>query len=299
MASLLEVRTRIATVTTTKQITSAMKLVSSTKLFKNQRTLNNLKPFTASLFNMVKDIYRNLHADEAHKITLPAKGNKVLIVTVGSNKGLCGTYNVMLIRKTLNHIQILEKSGLEVHLLFVGSKIADFFLKNEIRVHSIQNDIIENVNYDTCSELANKLIALYIDESYSRIDFVYSKFRHALIQEFVAEQLLPLTSLPKPLQEPKTPDDFNQEDIFKVILEPDRKEISDYLIPKYFRTLLFQLFLNAAASEHGARMAAMQKSTDNATELLKALSLTMNKVRQSMITREIMEIVSGAESMKQ
>ncbi|HSV76086.1 MAG TPA: ATP synthase F1 subunit gamma [Bacteroidales bacterium] len=298
MTTLVDVRTRIATVKTTRQITSAMKLVSSTKLMKAQRNLTSLRPFEASLLQMVKDVYKGLEPENFHKITLPAAGNKVLVLIFGSNKGLCGTYNVMIIRKALDHIQNLQNNGFEVHLLLIGSKVADFFIKNKYEVHGVQNDFIDHVNFQSCSEFGQNLVKLLTENTFDRIDAVYSKFRHALIQEFTAEQILPLTSLSKAAQEAKPLDPQHQEDLDKVIFEPSHSELTNYLVPKYFETLTYVLTLNTTASEHGARMTAMQKSTDNATELLKNLSLAMNKVRQSVITREIMEIVSGAESMK-
>jgi len=273
-------------------------MVSSTKLLKAQRILSSLKPYAASLFQMVKDFHRTLNPADFHKIILPAKGKKALIIAIGSNKGLCGTYNVMLIRKTLDHIHALENSGFDVQLFLMGSKISDYFFKKKSKIYDVRNDYIDKVNFQFASELGKQLIELISEGVFDRVDVVYSRFRHALIQEIVAEQLLPLTSLPKQaIQESKAHVSNTQEEHMKIIMEPGSKEISDYLVPRYFITLTFQLLLSAVASEHGARMTAMQKSTDNASELLKNLSLSLNKLRQSVITREILEIVSGAESM--
>lgn len=294
MASLKEVRTRLASIKSTRQITSAMKMVSSSKLLKAQRGITGLRQYAASLMQMIENLNRELKPGEKSHYTLPVRGKKLLVVVVASNKGLCGTYNAHLIKKTLDHIHLLQKKNYEVQLFLIGRKAEDFFKKREFPVFETNHEVIEGVNYADSTVLANQMMRLFSDKTFDRIDVVYNRFKNAVIQELLAEQFLPVPEVLTFETMPESPSKFNVEDP-EIILEPSRKEVAETMIPKFIQFNTYRILLDASASENGARMTAMQKATDNATELLKNLTLTYNKVRQAMITREIVEIVSGAE----
>lgn len=295
MASLKEVRTRLASIKSTRQITSAMKMVSSSKLLKAQRGITGLRQYAASLMQMIENLNRELKPEEKSLYTLPVAGKKLLVVAVASNKGLCGTYNAHVIKKTLDHIHLLEKKDHDVQLFLIGRKVEDFFKKREFPIFEINNEVIEGVNYADSTVLANHLMSLFSDKTFDRIDVVYNRFKNAIIQELLAEQFLPVPEVLTTLETiPESPSKHNVEDP-EIILEPSRKEVAETMIPKFIQFNTYRILLDASASENGARMTAMQKATDNATELLKDLTLTYNKVRQAQITREIVEIVSGAE----
>lgn len=298
MPSLKEVRTRIASIKSTRQITSAMKMVSSSKLLKAQRGILGLRQYAASLRQMIEKLNRELKAGERSRFSIPTENRRVLIVAAASNKGLCGTYNALLIKRTLDHIRKLEKEGWEISLFLVGRKTEEYFQKREFSIFGKNHEVIENVNYASSAEFARELMDLFDNKVFGRIDFVYNHFRNVVMQELMAEQLLPVPEVLTHAEPPASAKGFAPEEPM-IILEPTRKEVAEEMIPKFIQFNTYRILLDASASEHGARMTAMQKATDNATELLKNLTLTYNKVRQAMITREIVEIVSGAEVLNE
>jgi F-type H+-transporting ATPase subunit gamma len=271
-----------------------MKMVSSSKLLKTQRGILGLRPYAAGLQQMISNLNNDLLPHEQSRFTQPGQGAKALLLCVASNKGLCGTYNALVIKRTLDHIKLLQSQGFDVELLLIGRKVEEYFKKREFEIYSTNNQVIDQVNYKESADFANSLMELFDAHKFARIDAVYNHFRNAVMQDLVTEQLLPVPEFisnkspsgekPKYHIEPPA-----------LILEPTRKEVAESLIPKFIQFNTYRILLDASASEHGARMTAMQKATDNASELLKNLTLTYNKVRQAMITREIVEIVSGAE----
>ena len=294
MPSLKEVRTRISSIKSTRQITSAMKMVASSKLLKSQRGITGLRQYALSLRQMVENLSRQLLPEEQSRFTLAGENRKVLLISIASNKGLCGTYNALVIKKTLDQLHVLEKDGFEVQLLLIGRKVEEYFGRRNFTIFEVNNQIIENVNYADSANFANDLMKLFENKEFGRIDVVYNRFKNAVFQQLVTEQFLPVGINLNPVMNNQEKFRFEQEDP-RIILEPSRKEVAGTMIPKYIQLNTYRILLDASASEHGARMTAMQKATDNATELLKNLTLTYNKVRQAQITREIVEIVSGAE----
>ncbi len=296
MINLKEVRTRIASIKSTRQITSAMKMVSASKLRKAQNGILNLRPYAAGLKKMLQSVDPQIPADEKNHFTQGREGKNILVVGIASNKGLCGTYNVLLIKRTLLHVNSLVQDGYKVKLLLVGKKIESFFQGHDIEILKTAHEILEGITYEKSEALAKELMEMYTEETFDRVDVVYNRFKNAVMQELVIDQLLPIP-LDIPAEEPKKESVKAEEPFeeFPYILEPSPKEVLDTLVPQYISLYLYQIFLDASASENGARMTAMHKASDNATELLKNLTLSYNKVRQSMITREIMEIVGGAE----
>lgn len=297
MGSSKELRTRIATVKTLQQVSRAMRMVASSKLYKNQRLIKNLKPFENELQNTIRHFHLAVGTNKKSHLMQEGKGKKVLVVAIGSNNGKCGAYNQMVVNKTIEHYQFLESKGMEVNLMVIGKKVDELLAKTKISVQIHKSEILENFTFLSSNQLAEFFIEKFSEGEFCRIDIVYSFFKNAIIQDVVAKRFLPLDHVLQfaPIVPTKHPNDSESFD--KVILEPREQEISDYLIPNFIKSILYSIFLNALASENGARMVAMQKASDNAMELFKALSLTLNKERQSLITREIVEIVSGAESM--
>lgn len=298
MPSLKEVRTRIASIKSTRQITSAMKMVASSKLLKAQRGITGLRAYAAGLREMVGNLNLELLPAERSRFTLAGQNQRALLISIASNKGLCGTYNAQVIKRTLDKIHALEKEGFEVHLLLLGRKAEDFFRKREFPVFGINHEVIENVNYKDCAAFASELMDLFDKGEFGRVEVVYNHFKNAVFQELVTEKYLPVGGSDHPSINTSKESKYSHEDP-GIILEPSRKEMADSLIPKFIQFNAYRILLDASASEHGARMTAMQKATDNATELLKNLTLTYNKVRQAQITREIVEIVSGAEVLNE
>lgn len=298
MASLKEVRTRIASVKSTRQITSAMKMVASSKLLKAQRGISGLRLYADRLMRMIENINKGLKADEKSVFVLPATGKKTLVVAIASNKGLCGTYNAQLIKKTLDHVQNLIQNNFEVQLFLIGKKVEDFFKKKDIPIFKVDHAAIENVNYAESAKLATYLMELFTEKVFDKIDVIYYSFKNPIIQELFFEDFLPIPEVLTFETIPETAGNTNPE-FSEILLEPSRKEVIEIMIPKYIQFNTYRILLDASASENGARMFAMQKATDNATELLKNLTLSYNKVRQAMITREIVEIVSGAEVLNE
>jgi len=247
---------------------------------------------------MIDHLNAELIPEEKSRFTLPCSGNKALIISIASSKGLCGTYNTLIIKRTLDHIHFLQKLGFEVQLLLAGRKAEDYFKKREFQIYQLNHSVIEGVNYTDSAHFANELMQLLHNQTFSRIDVVYNHFRNAIFHELVTEQLLPIPESPDIMVLTEEENKFFIEPP-KIILEPSRKDVVENMIPKFIQLNIYRILLDASASEHGARMTAMQKATDNATELLKTLTLTYNKVRQAMITREIVEIVSGAEVLNE
>ncbi len=296
MLNLKEVRTRIASIKSTRQITSAMKMVSASKLRKAQNGILSVRPYAAHLKTMLSGLETQIPTEEKNQFTLPREGKNILVVGIASNKGLCGTYNTLLVKRTLLHVNSLIQEGYKVKLLLIGKKIEAFFQSREFKILKTAHEVLEGISYEKTETLARELMEMYASETYDRVDVVYNRFKNAVMQELVIDQLLPVSAeIPGEEQKNASPKAEEMQQEFSYILEPSPKEMLDTLVPQYVSLYFYQILLDASASEHGARMTAMHQATDNATERLKSLTLSYNKVRQSMITREIMEIVGGAE----
>lgn len=292
MANLKEVRVRIASIKSTRQITSAMKMVSASKLRKGQNAIQNLGPYEAQLRNILNNINQGLKMEDKNVLCTTRPVKDVLVIIVAGNKGLCGTFNANLIKKAVTHLKTLKEKGYTITLWIAGKKAEEFFLKTNYTVEEYFHDLIDNVKFQPAFEFARKAMAAIESGKYQKIDVVYNRFINAASYQIIAEQLLPIT-----LNTDQQSDEDARDLEFDYILEPSRKEILDELVPKVVQTFVYRILLDSYTSEHGARMTAMHKATDNATELLKNLTITYNKVRQSSITNEIVEIVGGAEAL--
>lgn len=284
MANLKEIRNRITSVNSTMQITSAMKMVSAAKLKKAQDAITAMRPYADKLTELLQNLSASLDEDSGGRYSGQREVNKVLVVAITSNRGLCGAFNTNIIKQcvSLLHGTYGDK---QLDYFTIGKKAKDL-LKKRHRVVADHSGVYEDLNFEAVAAIAESLMALYADGSYDRIVLVYNKFRNAATQQVMTEQFLPIA----PLAGEAGP----QADY---IFEPGKKEIVEQLIPKSLKTQLYKALRDSFASEHGARMTAMHKATDNAKELRDQLKLTYNKARQAAITNEILEIVGGAEAL--
>lgn len=299
MANLKEVRTRIDSVNSTRQITSAMKMVAASKLRKSQNAITALRPY-AEKFGEIMERISKQQSDNSMSSSIftenrPAE--KVLIVPLSSNKGLCGVFNANVIRYTINLIQEEYKTQYDnnnVDIMCIGSKVEESLKFKKYHVTENDNHIWDELTYDNAVILAEKLMKYFEDKKYDRIIFVYNQFKNAATQILVHEQFLPIVSQQTTYNEQQTLSDVEIDYIF----QPNKEDIYNELLPKSLKMQVYKILLDSFASEQGARMISMTQATDNATELLKELNLTYNKARQSAITNELVEIVSGANALK-
>lgn len=284
MANLKEIRSRIASVSSTMQITSAMKMVSAAKLKKAQDAITAMRPYADKLTELLRNLSANLDVDGGSPYSEVREVRKVLIVSISSNRGLCGAFNSNIVKQSASLLQG-EYGSCEVEFLTIGKKASDILGKRHPIV-SQHHGVFDNLIFEEVSVIAEKLMQYYADGTYDRIVLVYNKFKNAGNQIVMTEQFLPIAP-------PEGADTVQADYIF----EPSEAEIVEQLIPKSLRTQLFKAVRDSFASEHGARMTAMHKATDNAAELKDQLTLTYNKARQAAITNEILEIVGGAEAL--
>tara|TARA_X000001036_G_C20628078_1_gene785973 strand:- start:229 stop:1092 length:864 start_codon:yes stop_codon:yes gene_type:complete len=285
MANLKEIRSRITSVGSTMQITSAMKMVSAAKLKRAQDAITQMRPYSNKLSELLKNLSGSLDASDGGVYAQKREVKKVLLVTITSNRGLCGGFNAYIIKKTKDLINN-EYQNKEVNILSIGKKSSEHFTKNGFNVVSNHDDLFTDLTFDNVSKVAEYIMDQFVKGDYDKIDLVYNQFKNAATQIIMAENFLPIQA------------DKNQETVSgDYIFEPQKQEIVERLIPKSLKTQLFKAVLDSHAAEHGARMTAMHKATDNAGELKKELTLTYNKARQAAITGEILEIVGGAEAL--
>ena len=285
MANLKEIRNRIASIGSTMQITSAMKMVSAAKLKKAQDAITAMRPYSSKLTELLQNLSATLDSDAGGAYSKQREVSKVLLVVVTSNRGLCGGFNSSVIKETTQNIAA-NYQDIDVDLLTIGKKGNDILSKS-YPVIDARNDIFDNLTFDYVAEVAEKIMKLYADGTYDKIEIIYNRFKNAATQIPQVEQFLPI----KPVE-----GDTNASADY--IFEPSKEKIVLELIPKSLKTQLYKAVRDSFAAEHGARMTAMHKATDNATELRDELLLTYNKARQAAITNEILEIVGGAEALK-
>ena len=286
MPNLKEIKSRITSVKSTIQITSAMKMVSAAKLKKAQDAIIQLRPYSNKLTEIMSSVSSASEDSSQNKYLEVRDVNKILLVPITSNRGLCGGFNANIIKKTIEIEKELNSKS-ELTILSIGKKSSEFFKKNKYNVHSTHDDVFQDVNYEDVSKIAELILNDFANEKFDKVILVYNQFKNAATQIVMQEDFLPLN---------KTQSENSQEAV-DYIYEPGKNEILNELIPKSLKTQLFKAILDSNASEHGARMTAMHKATDNATELKNELTLSYNKARQAAITGEILEIVGGAEAL--
>lgn len=289
MPSLKEIRNRITSVGSTMQITSAMKMVSAAKLKRAQDAITRMRPYAEKLQEILGNLSATLDiSDNAFAEERPV--NNVLIVAVTSNRGLCGGFNNNIIKR-VNQLINVDYANCNTNVLCLGKKIKDAYKKSEYYYINDEiapvEDIFGALSFENSSIISKDIMERFINKEFDKVVLVYNKFVNAATQDVITEQMLPIVST---VQEEST---MNADYIF----EPSKKEIVEDLIPKSLNIQLFKALLDSNAAEHGARMTAMHKATDNAKELQRSLKLSYNKARQAAITNEILEIVGGAEAL--
>ena len=284
MANLKEIRSRIASVSSTMQITSAMKMVSAAKLKKAQDAITAMRPYSDTLTELLQNLSGSIEDASGSIYSTERSVKKVLLVAITSNRGLCGGFNSNIIKEVVSQ-RDNNYAGKQVDVFTIGKKGNDI-LSKEFSVTENRGDIFDELTFANVATVAEQLMALYDTGTYDRIDLVYNRFKNAATQLVTTEQFLPIV--------PVSGVTTSSSDY---IYEPAQEEIVSTLIPKALKTQLFKALRDSFASEHGARMTAMHKATDNATELRDQLKLTYNKARQAAITNEILEIVGGAEAL--
>ena len=289
MANLKEIRTRISSVESTMQITSAMKMVSAAKLKRAQDAITQMRPFAKKFNDILLNVSGSVAGGE-HPLMKKSSGNKVLLIAFSSNRGLCGGFNSNVIKEVKRIVQ--ENPDKEYSILPIGKKVYDAFKKTSL-INTNENlpkeceKIWDNLSYENAVEIILDIISSFQKEVFDESYIIYNSFKNAAIQKLTNEKFLPV----EPIEEStdaKTVD---------YIFEPNQEEILNELIPNSLKIKFYKALLDSFASEHGARMTAMHKATDNATEMKKELTLFYNKARQASITSEILEIVAGAEAL--
>lgn len=290
MPNLKEVRLRIASVNSTQQITKAMKMVSAAKLRRAQNAIQQLRPYANKLRDILENLSSSLESSDGGQYAVVRPVEKVLIVAISSNRGLAGAFNSNVIRsvnRMLGDTYREQVKAGNVKVLCIGKKGSDFFSKNKNVYLGQHNSLYADLTFANTAVIAEEIMKDFASGKYDRVVLVYNQFKNAAVQILMNEQLLPIQ--PPAASATKKKNDY--------IFEPSKQEIVLEMIPKSIKTQLYKAVLDSHASEHGARMTAMNKATDNAGELLKELRLSYNKARQAAITNEILEIVAGAEAL--
>ncbi len=289
MGGLKEIRTRIASIKTTRQVTSAMKMVSAAKLKKAQDAILQIRPYANKLYEILKSLEPTFEENSNSIYTQQREPEKILIVLVSSNRGLCGGFNLNISKKALQRVntayRLQQQSG-NVDFICIGKQAEKYIKSHGMNIVESHHELLENLAIEQSHKLAEKIMNFFAEGNYDRVELVYNQFLNAATQINTAEQFLPV----------KTEKAENH--FYDYIFEPSKASILQDLIPRTLKIQFYRALLDSNAAEQGARMTAMHQATDNATELLKELTLRYNKVRQASITREILEIVSGAEALK-
>jgi F-type H+-transporting ATPase subunit gamma len=293
MPNLKEVRNRITSVGSTMQITSAMKMVSAAKLKRAQDAIVQMRPYANKLTSILQNLSASLDTSE-NKFARNTNGENVLLIVISSNRGLAGGFNANVIKKAWSLIKNDYKNSSKVSVLCVGKKADDAFKRTDHRIHGTDlphhlNELFDKLSFDNVAPIADKIMQAFVNNQFDKVYLVYNQFKNAAVQLTVAEPFLPIDSAASAASQNKNNADY--------IFEPNKEYIVNELIPKSLKVQFYKALLDSVASEHGARMTAMHKATDNAKEMLRSLKISYNKARQAAITNEILEIVGGAEAL--
>ena len=294
MANLKEIRERKASVASTMKITNAMKMVSAAKLKKAQDAIVKFRPYVDKMKEILASVGDSLKDDEDNQFAMQRDKERILLVLITSNRGLCGAFNSNAIKATIQRAlsrygsQMMAK---QVDFIAIGKRGNDFLRKKGYNVIFNGSEIFDDLTFDRVASVAEMIMKLFTEQKYDHVDIVYNRFKNAGTQILTEEQFLPI-QVEELVEEPSLSSNVDY------IFEPSKEYILKELIPRSLRLQLYKAILDSHASEHGARMTAMHMATDNAAELLKDLNLQFNKARQASITNQILEIVSGAEALK-
>jgi len=291
MANLKEIRSRISSVKTTRQVTSAMKMVSAAKLKKAQDAIMQIKPYANKLYEILGSLSASLENADDSVFTQQREPEKILVVVITSNRGLCGAFNSNISKSAVE--LAASKYAKQVKLghvdfMAVGKQGERFLRSNKLSVIRAHNEVFDSLNFQTASNISSEIMLDFVEKKYDRVEIVYNQFKNAAVQLVTAEQFLPVE-----IKEQKQSGKAN----FDFIYEPTKEHIVQELIPRSLKIQFYKALLDSNAAEHGARMTAMHKATDNATDLISELTLTFNKARQAAITNAILEVTNGAEAL--
>jgi len=295
MANLKEIRTRIDSVQSTEQITTAMRMVSASKLRKAQQAFSAIQPYSDALFDISQEMSAFLKQEkQAAKSNPNDELESVLLVVFSSNKGLCGPFNMNAVKYVQELVKTTYRQHLEkekLHIIAVGKKAGEALERHKLPVVAHHHNLLNKLHHKDIFALSGHLFEQFQKDDYQKIILIYNKFKTVLTQELTALQFLPILPPPPPSRkEPQQlPPDF--------IMEPDKEAVIQWLYPRMLEITLYRIFLESMASEEGARMTAMQQASDNAAVLLKELKVSYNKARQAAITNELLEIIAGSEAL--
>jgi F-type H+-transporting ATPase subunit gamma len=292
MPNLKEIRVRIASVNTTKQITSAMKMVSAAKLKRAQDAIIQMRPYASKLKEILADISASLDVADDNMFSKVRPIEKVLIVLVSSNRGMCGAFNANVAKRAIEIAQTKYEKQLtngNVHFLTIGKKGQEYLKARKYSIVDTQNQVYDKLQFENVIPVAESIMLKFANGEYDVIEVAYNQFKNAAVQNLTDEQFLPVQT-----NKDKTKGNIKNDYIY----EPSKEYIVQELIPKMLKIQLFKAILDSYASEQGARMTAMHKATDNAVEMIRSLTLNYNKARQAAITNQILEVVGGAEALK-
>lgn len=295
MANLKEIRTRITSVKSTQQVTSAMKMVSAAKLRKAQDAIIQMRPYAEKLQEILAQVSQNIDPGANKKYAAREQVKRILLIPITSNRGLCGGFNANVVKKTtelVNEVYADYYRQGALDILAIGKKAGDGLKAKGIKITLSNVEIFESANFATVSLLAEGVMNAYADGKYDQVIIIYNQFKNAAVQTLITEQFLPVK-----MDKTQASVSIKRGYSLDYYYEPSVESIVEAVIPKSLKVQFFKAILDSIASEHGARMTAMHKATDNASDLIKSLNLTYNKARQAAITNEILEIVGGANAL--
>jgi F-type H+-transporting ATPase subunit gamma len=292
MANLKEIRNRITSVTSTKKITSAMKMVSAAKLRRAQEAIIQMRPYAERLHTILTNLSDSIRGEEDNPYATERDIEKVLIVVISSNRGLCGAFNSFVIKRALQVAaedfgKLMQQKKVDFYA--IGKKGSKFLRKSKFPLVGVKNELFDELTFDNVMPVVEEIMDQFIAGEYDKVMLVYNQFKNAAVQILTTEQFLPVL-IPEKTEEDNIYADY--------IYEPSKEYIIRELIPRSLKIQFYKALLDSHAAEQGARMTAMHMATDNATDLLRELNLNYNKARQASITNELLEIVSGAEALK-
>jgi len=294
MADRKEIRKRIGSVQNTRQITRAMKMVAAAKLRRAQEAILNTRPFAYRIYSILLSLFQREGIQ--HPLLVSREEKKIRLVVVAGDRGLCGSFNANVFKEAQKFIKAKQSQGIEVTLDVIGKKANDFF-KRRHPISTYHEGLLAKVTYSKAAQIAQEILDAYLKEEFDAIYLVYNEFKSAIQQKVTVERLIPVaTEVPEGVVGILK---VGEDERFKnYIFEPSKEEILNDIVPKHFYMQFFRCVLESVASEHGARMSAMENASKNASEMIEDLTLLYNKARQAAITKELMEIVGGVEAMK-
>ncbi|MEK6681481.1 MAG: ATP synthase F1 subunit gamma [Nitrospirota bacterium] len=287
MSSLQHTRRRIGSIKNTQQITKAMKMVAAAKLKRAQERILEARPYAQKMLSVLENLSMRIERGR-HPLLAKRGDKKIEVMIVTSDRGLCGAFNANIIRRSMEFLKQKKEEGCEVTLNTVGRKGRDFFRRRDFEMRKTWADIFDRLSYENASEMGRDIVESYEKGLFDELYVVYNEFKSAIQQRVITERLLPI--------EPAKPVEI--EVVVDYIYEPSAEVILQSLLPKHIEVQVFRILLESNASEYGARMTAMDAATKNAKELIKKLTLIYNRTRQEMITKELMDIVNGAEALR-